>query len=124
MREEYKISESELEVMKVVWKKGKATSSEIVKELEPKTSWKPKTIQTLITRLVGKGILEANKSDSKAYTYIAKVSEEEYKDFANESFIKKLYNGSVNLMISTFIKEKRMSKDDIEELKQILDKEI
>ena len=57
------ISESELEVMKILWKTNKATSAEIIELLKDKTEWKPKTIQTLITRLASKEFVNVDKSN-------------------------------------------------------------
>lgn len=118
------ISEAELEVMKILWELKKATSSEIVEKLLKTSEWKPKTIHTLITRLVSKEAIIAEKLDGKSYIYLPKVSDEEYKSYANKSFLQRVYNGSLNLMISSFIKQQKLSKEDIEELKNILDKEI
>lgn len=117
------ISESELEILKVLWRIGPATSSQIIKELTDTTEWKPKTIQTLITRLVAKEALNTNKDNGKYFIYSANISEVEYKSYANESFIKKLYNGSVKSMFTSFIKENKLTKQDINELKQMLDQE-
>jgi len=61
MKAESQITEAELEVMKILWEYGKATSSQIVERLTETTEWKPKTIQTLITRLVNKGAVGAEK---------------------------------------------------------------
>lgn len=117
------ISESELEVIKILWELGEATSNQIIDGLEGKTDWKPKTIHTLITRLVFKKAVTAKKIDGKSYMYYPSISEEEYRSYANESFLKKLYNGSVNLMLSTFIREQSLSKEEIDELKKLLDEE-
>jgi len=115
------ISESELEVMKVIWELGSVTSSQIVEQLKKTTDWKPKTIQTLITRLVSKEAIEVDKCNKKLYIYFPKINEEEYKTFVSTSFIERLYNGSVNMMIASFIKNKKMSEDDIKELKNLLE---
>ncbi|MGL5694334.1 MAG: BlaI/MecI/CopY family transcriptional regulator [Peptostreptococcaceae bacterium] len=117
------VSESELEVMKVLWKIKSGSSAKIIEELSKYTEWKPKTIQTLITRLVAKEALEVDKSNKKYYLYYPLISEEEYKNIANASFLDKLYNGSINMMIANFIKNKKMSKEDIQELKNLLDEE-
>lgn len=117
------ISEAELEVIKILWELGEATSTQIVDRFEGKSEWKPKTIHTLITRLVSKDAVKAEKIDGKSYLYSPKITEEEYRSYANESFLKKLYNGSVNLMISTFIKEQNLTKEDINKLKKLLDEE-
>jgi BlaI family penicillinase repressor len=123
MKAESQITESELEVMKILWEFGKATSSQIVERLTETTEWKPKTIQTLITRLVNKGAVGAEKINSKSFIYYPIVSEEQYKSCANKSFLQKLYNGSVNLMLASFVKEQKLSKKDLEFLKQLLDEE-
>lgn len=114
------ISESELEVMKILWQKQEATSGEIIEELKDKSDWKPKTIQTLITRLVSKEVVQVDKSNKKSYIYSTTVSEDEYKDDASKSFLEKLYSGSINKMVLSFVKSKKLSKSEIEELKEML----
>jgi len=114
------ISESELEVMKILWQKQEATSGEIIEELKDKSDWKPKTIQTLITRLVSKEVVQVDKSNKKSYIYSTTVSEDEYKDDASKSFLEKLYSGSINKMVLSFVKSKKLSKSEIEELKDML----
>ena len=117
------ITDSELEVMKVLWNNGECTSSKIVETLTQSTYWKPKTIQTLITRLVSKEAINVDKTNKKSYIYSANITEDEYKTYANDSFLKKLYNGSINMMLSSFIKEKKLSKDDINDLKKLLEED-
>lgn len=51
------ISEAEYEVMKIVWKHAPINTNEITEKLLQSTNWSPKTIQTLIKRLVTKGVL-------------------------------------------------------------------
>ena len=115
------ISEAEIEVMKVLWEAGDMSAKEIITEIEKTNNWKPKTIQTLITRLVAKGAVSAEKKDAKSYLYSAAVKREEYERYANKNFIKKLYNGSLNLMLASFIKDEKLSKEDIQEIKNILE---
>lgn len=117
------ISEAELEVMKVLWEVKEATSTQIVEEFIGKSDWKPKTIHTLITRLVAKGAINASKIDGKSYNYSASISEEEYKSYANNSFLQKLYNGSINLMMASFIKDQKLSRKEMDELRKLLDEE-
>jgi BlaI family transcriptional regulator, penicillinase repressor len=121
MKEMPQISESELEVMKILWELDQATSSPITDLLTQMTEWKPKTVQTLITRLAAKGAIKAEKTGSKAFLYLPLVSEGEYKAYANDSFLHKIYNGSVNLMLASLIKEQKLSKAEIDSLKKLLD---
>lgn len=117
------ITEAELEVMKVLWELGHATSSQIVDRLTQTTEWKPKTVQTLITRLAAKGAVKAEKTGSKAFVYWPLVTEGEYRSYANHSFLQKIYNGSVNLMLASFVKEQKISRSEIDRLKKLLDEE-
>lgn len=117
------ITEAELEVMKILWELDCATSAQIVDKLTQVTEWKPKTIQTLITRLTAKDAIKAENTGGKAFLYSPLVSEENYKIHANESFLQKLYNGSLNLMLTSFIKDKRLSKEEIENLRKLLEEE-
>ena len=55
------ISEAEYEVMRIVWQNAPVSTNEIVERLEKTTSWNPKTIQTLIKRLVTKRALTYEK---------------------------------------------------------------
>ena len=61
MRDLPQISEAEFEVMKIVWKHAPISTNEITDKLLQTTSWSPKTIQTLIKRLVTKGVLTYEK---------------------------------------------------------------
>lgn len=115
------ISEAELEIMKVLWEIQEGTSTQIVDRLAGISDWKPKTIHTLITRLVAKEAITATKIDGKSYLYSPNIGEEEYKSYANESFLQKLYNGSFNLMLTNFVKGQKLSKEEIDGLKKILD---
>ncbi len=118
------ISESELEVMKILWELGHATSSQIVDRLIKTTAWKPKTIQTLITRLVSKGAIKAEKTETKAFLYAPLVGQDEYRAYASKSFLQKVYNGSLNLMVASFIKDQKITPAEIDSLKKLLDEEV
>lgn len=120
MKEMPKISDSEWEVMKVLWKRYPLTSSEIIETLKGYISWNPKTIHTLISRLVNKNAIEVKK-DEPFYLYSPVVTEEECRRVETKSFIKKVYDGSVHLLISNFLKNEKLSDQEIEELKHILD---
>lgn len=117
------ISDAELEVMKILWELSEATSNQIIDRLADSSEWKPKTIHTLIARLVAKKAVITKKIDGKSYLYSPNVNEEDYKSYASESFLKRLYNGSLNLMLASYVKEQKLTKDEIDELKKLLDEE-
>lgn len=120
MKDLPKISDAEWQVMKALWIKSPITSAEIVDIVKQDTTWSPKTIHTLLSRLVKKGAVEVKK-DSPFYQYIPLVSEEDLRKVETKSFIKKIYDGSLSLLISNFIKEENFTPEEIEELKNILE---
>jgi len=121
LKEIPKISNAEWEVMKVLWeKKSPTTSAEIIEILKQNIKWSPKTIHTLISRLVAKkaiGIVEG----SSPYLYYPLISEEECRRKETKSFLKRVYNNSLSLLIANFIKELELSSQEIDELKSILE---
>ncbi|APM37721.1 BlaI/MecI/CopY family transcriptional regulator [Clostridium kluyveri] len=119
MRKVVAISDAELEIMKIIWKSPNITANKIIEKLKGKTEWKPNTIKTLINRLLNKGAIDFQK-EGKEYYYYNLINEEEYKISESKSFLNKIFNGSLNLMLLNFIKTKNLSEKDIEELKKIL----
>ena len=118
------ISDAELEVMKVLWELHDSTSTQIVEKLAETSEWKPKTIHTLIARLVGKDAVIAKKIDGKPYMYSPNVNEKDYKIHASKSFLQRLYNGSMNLMLASYVKEQKLTREEINEFKKLLDEEM
>ena len=114
-----KISDAEWIVIKVLWEEPELTSTQIIGILRPKTDWKPKTIHSLIDRLVKKGALGINKEGSQ-FQFYPLVNKKDCVMEETRSFIEKIYDGSVNLMLSNFIKNEKLSQKEIEELQQLL----
>ncbi|AET66209.1 putative transcriptional regulator [Desulfosporosinus orientis DSM 765] len=119
----FRISDAEWQVMKVLWEKSPLTASIIVEYLKLETSWSPKTIQTLIARLVKKGALGVNKGVS-LNQYYPLVSQEECMREETDSFLKKVYGGSLHLLIANFVKNENLSSKEIQELKNLLDEKM
>ena len=115
-----KISESEWLVMQVLWKKSPLTANEIVEELAGKSKWKPKTIKTLITRLMNKGAIKFEK-EGRLYKYHPAVSKDECVRMERGSFVRRVYGGINKPMLAAFLEDAKLSAEDISELKKILE---
>lgn len=115
-----RISESEWLAMRVLWSKGALTANEVVEELAGKTKWKPKTVKTLITRLMQKGAVRFKKEGRK-YRYYAAVSEVECVGAQRRSFVRRVYGGTMKPMLTAFLEDAELSAEDISELKRILE---
>ena len=115
------ISEAEFEVMKVVWKHAPISTNEITDKLLQTTSWSPKTIQTLIKRLVNKGALTYEKQ-SRVFVYTPLVEENEYIGQESNSFLEKFYDGDITAMLSAYIENDKLSATEIDTLRSLLSK--
>lgn len=115
------ISESEFEVMKIVWKHAPISTNEITEKLLQTTNWSPKTIQTLIKRLVTKGALTYEKQ-SRVFIYTPLVKESEYVGQKSKSFLNRYYNGDITAMLSAYIENDRLSEAEINTLRSLLSK--
>jgi BlaI family penicillinase repressor len=116
-----KISDSEWRVMQVFWSNGDLTAEEVVEELKGKTKWSPHTIKTLINRLLYKKALRFEEEGRK-YRYFPAVSREKCVKQERFSFLHRVYEGTSRSMLAAFIEDAKLSREDIEELKKILDK--
>lgn len=115
------ISEAEYEVMKLVWKYAPINTNEITEKLLQTTSWSPKTIQTLIKRLVTKGALTYEKQ-SRVFVYTPAVQESEYIGQESNSFLRRFYGGDITAMLSSYIENDRLSDTELEQLRSLLSK--
>lgn len=114
-----KISDSEWEIMKIIWKNPNCTAMDIIEQLKDSKKWKPKTVKTLIRRLIDKNIIGFEQF-GREYKYYSLVNEDECRKAESESFLQKVYNGSLKSMLLNYIEKENLSKEDIEDLKSIL----
>jgi BlaI family penicillinase repressor len=115
-----KISDAEWEVMKVLWAEAPRTAGEIIKALEDSRHWNPKTVRTLIKRLTEKRAIGYNQT-GRVYSYYPLVREEECVQSETQSFLKRIYGGTLRPMLVNFLQDEKLSREDIDELKRILD---
>ncbi len=113
------ISEAEYEVMKVVWKYAPISTNEITDRLTQTTNWRPKTIQTLIKRLVTKGALTYEKQ-SRVFVYTPLIDEKEYIGQESHSFLERYYDGDITAMLSSYIENDKLSESEIDTLRSLL----
>lgn len=115
------ISEAEYEVMKIVWKNAPVSTNEVTETLTSTTDWSPKTIQTMLKRLVNKGALTYVK-EGRVFVYTPLVEEDEYISQKSSSFLSRYYDGELTSMVSAYLENDRLSADEISELRSLLDR--
>ncbi|QTN01112.1 penicillinase repressor BlaI [Sediminibacillus dalangtanensis] len=114
------ISESEWEVLKVLWHKAPQTANDIISSLQVQTTWKPKTVRTLLDRLTKKEVIGVNK-EQRVYTFYPLYSQNECQRAKTASFVKRFYDGTLKSMLVQFMEDEELSDEDIKELQSILD---
>ena len=113
-----KISDSELEVMKVLWRAEDALPVNVIREtLQKDRGWEPTTVKTLIGRLVAKGAVRQEKRN--VFYYSPLIGEEEYNAWATDNLIRTLYHGSARDLVAALVQSEGLSRDDIEELRNM-----
>jgi len=113
------ISDAELIVMKVVWEKAPVTANQVVEKLESRKHWKPKTIHTLLSRLVRKGALDYDKQ-GREHHFRPLVDAAEYVHAASRSFLSRFFDGEVAPFLACLLEREKLSREEIEELRRIL----
>ena len=113
------VSDSELELMKIVWAGGgTARYAQIMEELEKAgRTWQKNTVITLLSRLVDKGLLRTSKI-GRRNEYTALVSQGEYQAQQARALVGKLYAGDARGLVATLIQGEMLSAEDYEELKR------
>ena len=116
-----RISETEWEVMKVLWAKAPRSAGEVIETLtSADPTWHRRTVKTFLTRLVGKKALGFRK-EGRSYLYRPLVKETECVAAASDSFLERVFGGSLKPMLAHFVEQKRLSPEEIRELRNLLD---
>lgn len=115
------ISNSEFEVLQALWRVHPADAQTVVDELNKEKDWHEKTVKTLLGRMVKKGAISFEKN-GRSYIYSPVLEIEAYQVQESESLIERLFNGRIAPLVTGFAKNKNLSKQDIDELKHLIDK--
>ena len=114
------ISESEWKVLEVLWDRPGSIIGEISGALSD-SGWSYSTIKTLVSRLVGKGALEA-KDSPQGKRYYPAVDEDKSRRNETRHFLDRIYNGSVRMLFSNLVRDSKLSDEEAEELMGLIDK--
>ncbi len=114
------LSEGEWKVMNVLWDKNPRSLMELVHELEEETAWSKSTVFVMMKRLIAKGAVELD-TEGRLQQYRPLIKRSEAAERETGSFLSRVYNGSLGLMVSSMAGGKGLSKSEIDELRRILD---
>ena len=116
--ENIKLFDSELKVMDILWKEGIVPAKYVADRLTQELGWNKNTTYTLIKRCIKKGAIERTEPNFMCHALIAK---EDVQETETNELINKIYDGSVDKLFAVLLGRKKLSTEQIEKLKQIVD---
>lgn len=113
------ISEAEFQVMKIVWEHAPVSTNQVTEYLVRTTKWSPKTIQTMLKRLVQKKALTYDK-EGRVFIYTPLIGQQDYVNQESRHFLQRFYNGNLVSMMTVFLDMEELSQQEVDELKELL----
>lgn len=116
MMQEYKLAEGEAKFADIIWKNEPISSSNLVKLCEKEMNWKKSTTYTVLKKLCNRGIFENVDA-----IVSSKITKEQFDSFKSQQFIVDSFGGSLPKFLTAFMGNSKLSKQQIEEMKQLID---
>ena len=118
--QQVRLTDAEWQVMECLWAGAPMSGREVTQTLEPKTGWSRSTILTLLSRLEAKGAVAGNSEGGKKL-FSPLLGREDAALQETETFLDKVYHGSLSLMVSALTQRQALSPEEIRQLHQLLD---
>lgn len=112
-----KLFDSELNVMKILWEQGDTTAKDIAAILKERVDWSKTTTYTIIKRCIDKGAAERI---DPGFVCRALVSRQDAQEYETDELINKMYDGSADMLVASLLNSKRLSRDEIAALKELV----
>ena len=106
--------------MEYLWNKPMVTITEIRKALSS-TGWSDSTIKTLVRRLVSKNAVAIN-DEAATFRYYPLISQQECRLKETKSFINRVYDGSVSMLVTNLVADSNLTDKETEELLALIEK--
>ena len=114
------LSDGEWKIMKLLWSESPRTIGQIVELLDRETGWSKTTVFVMLKRLIAKGAVRMDDSERLQH-YYPTIDRKEVAPEETDSFLTRVYDGSIGMMVSSLAGRKALSAEDIAELRRILD---
>lgn len=114
-----RISQSELDIMNVLWETSPLAASDVVERLDNDKDWSSRTVKTLLSRLVEKGAL-STEAEGRRYLYTPLIAKNTYASHAAKRLSERLFGGRAAPLVAHLAQDDGLSDADIEELEALL----
>lgn len=114
--DETKLGAVESRFAEIIWQNEPLTSGELVKLCEKELEWKKSTTYTVLKKLCEKGIFQNNSG-----TVTSLISKQDFYAVQSEKFVDETFKGSLPAFIAAFTKRKKLSTEEISEIRRMID---
>ena len=112
------LTEQELEIMKIVWRRRSATVRDVYEELLTRRKIAYTTVMTMMGVLEQKGHLKKS-AEERAYVYTPAQPQREVVGNMVQEFVKRVFNGSAKPLLVHLIEDKKISPEEIDEISRL-----
>ena len=116
-----KISAAEIEILQILWQQSPLSADQIVDRLQQKKDTHPRTAKTLLNRLLNKHALGFHEKNRK-YHYYPLIDKTDFYREQSDTFLENFFDGRLTPLISLFSERNKLSDDDLDELKMLIEK--
>jgi BlaI family transcriptional regulator, penicillinase repressor len=113
------ISEAESVIMEALWQHSPLTADEIVSRVAREQDWSEATVRTLINRLLKKKAVRAKK-DGRKYLYRPAMKRADWVQEESQGLLDRLFDGKLAPLVTHFSQSKKLSREDVRELKRLI----
>ena len=113
------LTPAEWHLMESLWESAPRTGRELIEDMKLRQGWSRSTTLTMLRRMSEKGQI-AYSDDEEVRTYTPLIPREEALHQETDSFLRRAYNGSVAMMVSAMTRKQELSREEIQELYEIL----
>lgn len=114
------LSDGEWKLMKLLWESEPRTIAQLVTATANDTGWSKTTVFVMLKRLIAKGAVRVDDT-GRLQQYYPVISRDDVVPTETDSFLSRVYDGSVGMMLSSLAGRHALSEEDIAALRKILD---
>lgn len=115
---EVKLFDSELKIMKVLWREGDVTAKHIAAVLKEETGWNVNTTYTLIKRCIAKGAIQRSEPNFLCH---ALIPQEAVQEAETDALIDKVFDGAADKLFASLLNRRKLSQEELRRLRQLVD---
>jgi len=119
---QHRLGKVQLQIMKVLWSRGKATAREITEALSQDQAIAHSTVQTLLRKMEVKGAV-THDVEERTFVFRPLYVQSEVTESATRDLLSRVFNGSVYGLVAHLLKHERVSPEELARLRQLIDEE-